>query len=509
MASSQTWTSPDDAYHWLLRHSRETGNMESMAALLHWDQRTNIPPKGHEHRAEVLAQLAGMIHERQVDPHRGEALAFLEARSPSGDTLSDRAVNLREWRRDYDRMAKIPQKLAVELAKAAAEAETAWERARPVNDWAGFFPHLERLLGLRHEEAEAVGYDTEPYDALLDDYEPGERAASLEPLFASLRGPLRELLQRIQQAPRKPDASALEGDFPVEAQRAFALETAAALGYDLDAGRLDVSAHPFSTTIGPRDSRITTRFDPNHFSDGFFSVAHEAGHALYEQGLPKEQWGCPMGQPASFGVHESQSRLWENIVARSPAFWQHFYPKAQARFPRLRDVAQDDFVGAVNVVASGLIRTEADEVTYNLHVMLRFELELALFRGQLEARDLPEAWNGKMRDLLGLTPPDMASGVLQDVHWSAGLFGYFPTYTLGNLMAAQLYHAAEKELGVQDEAFARGEFTPLLAWLRKTVHAHGRRHHPRALVREVTGEELNPEYLLAFLNRKFARIYGF
>ena len=509
--AERPWRDAEEAAAWLQRHVRERENLESVTALLHWDQRTTIPSKGHAHRSEVVAQLAGMSHERKVAPLLGEALAYLEggaaAQDPEAPGWVDPA-NLREWRRDYDRAAKIPQDLAVELARCCSLAETAWEAARPANDWAGFLPHLERLLALKRQEAEAVGYASEPYDALLDDYEPGERAAALQPLFAELRQGLVALLARLKEAPRRPNPALLQGDFPVDAQREFSLEVARALGYDLEAGRLDSSAHPFSITIGPGDSRITTRFDPRSFSQAFFSTMHEVGHALYEQGLPAEAWGTPLGQAASLGVHESQSRLWENLVARSEPFWRHFLPLAQARFPALGNVPLAEFLGAVNEVRPGLIRVDADEVTYNLHVMLRFELELALFRGELQARDLPEAWDAAMERYLGLRPPDLASGVLQDVHWSAGLFGYFPTYTLGNLYAAQLFAAAQRELGPQVEPLARGECAPLLHWLRDKVHCHGRRYAPRELVRRATGEELSPRSLLAYLEGKFTTLYG-
>ena len=300
----------------------------------------------------------------------------------------------------------------------------------------------------------------------------------------------------------------MPGDFPVDAQTEFALNAAKAIGYDLKAGRIDVSAHPFSTTIGPLDSRITTRFNRNHFSEAFFGTIHETGHALYEQGLPTEHWGTPMGQAVSLGVHESQSRLWENIVARSRPFWKYFLPKARERFQSLVGISLEYFYLAVNEVKPGYIRVDADEVTYNLHVLLRFELELALFRNQLEAKDLPEAWNAKMRELLGITPPDFACGVLQDVHWSAGLFGYFPTYTLGNIMAAQFHAAALRDIGEQDESFAKGKFAPLLDWLRTNVHAHGRRYRPRDLVKAATGEDLNPEYLINYLETKAAEVYA-
>ncbi len=503
----KTFNSPQEAYDWLRDHSRETANLESASAVLHWDQRTMIPPKAHEHRAEVLAQLAGMMHEREISPLRGAALEYLEATPVNTDPLSEQGVNVRQWRRDYDRKVKIPQSLAVELARTASLSETAWEQARPNNDWTGFLPHLERILELKRQEAEAVGYETEPYDALLDEYEQDERAANLEPMFHTLRQACVDLLRRIREAPVKPDPDILSGAFPVEEQRAFALEVAQAFGYDLQAGRLDVTAHPFSITLGPYDSRITTRFRQDHFSEAFFGVAHETGHALYEQGLVPQHWGTPMGQAVSLGVHESQSRLWENTVARSAAFWNHFLPMARRRFASLQNVAQDDFVLAVNTVAPGCIRTDADEVTYNLHVLLRFELELDLFRGRLLPKDLPEAWNAKMRDLLDITPPKAADGVLQDVHWAAGLIGYFPTYTLGNVYAAQFFHAAEKALGPQEAAFSRGDFAPLLSWLRENVHAHGRRFAPRELVRRATGGDVDTAFLISALEEKYSRLF--
>lgn len=501
------WNNPATANAWLLEQSRETACLASTAALLHWDQRTCIPAKGHEHRTHQVALLAKLIHERSVDPRRGEALAALEAQDADIDPLSARAVNLREWRRDYDRAVKTPQDLAVALARAAAEAETAWEKARPANDWASFAPHLETLLALRREEAHALGFASEPYDALLDAYEPGETAQGLEPIFKRLATAIAALLQRIEASTVRPDSSLLRRHFDVETQRAFACEVASVFGFDFQAGRLDVSAHPFSTTIGPGDSRITTRFNPEYFSDAFFSTLHEAGHGLYEQGLDPAHWGTPMGEAVSLGIHESQSRLWENFVARSRGFWSFFLPRAAARFPAFEGVDLDAIHFAVNEAKPGLIRVDADELTYNLHVLLRFELELALMRGALAVADLPEAWDRKMQSYLGLTPPDKRNGVLQDVHWAAGLFGYFPTYTLGNLNAAQLYQAAEQDLGPLDPQFAAGDFGPLLDWLRLKIHSQGRRYLPRELIRTVTGRDLDPGCLIDYLEKKFSSLY--
>jgi len=295
--------------------------------------------------------------------------------------------------------------------------------------------------------------------------------------------------------------------FPIADQESFAKAVAIRIGYDMDAGRLDVSAHPFTTGIGPGDVRITTRYKESSFSEAFFSVIHEAGHALYHQGLPLEHWGTPFCRPVSLGINESQSRMWENMVARSSAFWRRFYPEARAKFSALHDVPFESFLLSVNEVTPSLIRTEADEVTYNLHVLLRFELEVALVRGDLQVDDLPAVWNEKMRAYLGLTPPDYSSGVMQDVHWSSGSIGYFPTYTLGNLSAAQFFAKANEQITDLEYQISRGDFSELLGWLRRNIHSQGSRYLPRDLIRHVTGEDLDSKYLIDYLNRKYTKIY--
>ena len=499
---------PEQAYQWLATHSRDTALLRSAARLLAWDQRTYIPPKGHEHRANQLALLARLIHEGETDPRVGEHLARVEGSSLVDDPKSPEAVNLREWRRIYDRLIRIPPDLAVALAQAAAEGQTAWEKARPQNDWPGFRPFLERLVNLAREEAEALGYTTEPYDALLDGYEVGETAAGLEIVFRSLRESLVKLLEAIRGSSRSPEEEVLHRHFPQGLQEQFAREVAARIGYDFDGGRLDPTAHPFSLGVGPGDARITTRYDENFFSMAFFGTLHEAGHALYNQGLPPEYWGSPRGQSVSLGIHESQSRMWENLVGRSLGFWRTFYPRAQELFPDLGEVSLEAFHFAINQVAPSLIRVEADEVTYNLHIIFRFELERALIRGDLEVKDLPEAWNMRVQEYLGLTPPDDRMGVMQDVHWSSGNFGYFPTYTLGNLYAAQFFATATTELGDLEDMFARGDFGPLLGWLREKIHSQGGRYRPRDLVRVVTGEELDSRFLIEYLLGKFGGLYG-
>jgi carboxypeptidase Taq len=496
-----------EAYKKLVEHSTETSYLGSTVAVLNWDERTYIPRKGHHHRVGQLTTLARMLHRMVTDPVIGELLDVLEGSEITEDRRSAAAVNIREWRRTYDRAVKIPERLAVDLARAAAEGQAAWEKARPANDWNSFKPYLRRIVDLKREQAEALGYDNEPYDALLDYYEQGETARNLEPIFKELSTALADLVRRIEASTRRPDKSIMSRHYPRAAQEDFATVVARQIGYDMEAGRLDVSAHPFTTGIGPGDVRITTRYDEESFGQAFFSVIHEAGHALYHQGLPLEDWGTPLCRPISLGINESQSRMWENLVARSLAFWRHFYPMAQKRFVSLRDVSLEDFHFAMNEVTPSLIRTDADEVTYNLHVLLRFELEVLLMRGELAVDDLPTAWNEKMEKLLGLTPPDFSHGVMQDVHWSSGSIGYFPTYTLGNLYAAQFFGRADEDLGDLDQILSRGQFDILLAWLRAKIHSQGSRYLPRELVETVTGEDLEPHFLIDYLNRKYGQLY--
>ena len=498
---------PKQAYEALRAFQIDTAYYQSLGALAGWDQRTYIPRKGHAHRARQFAALARLLHARRTDPRIAEWLDAVEGSDLVADPESPEAANVREWRRDYERAVRVPDDLAVALAQAQSEGESAWESLREADDWAGFRPYLKRVLQLTREYAEAVGYETEPYDALLEDYEPGERAARLQAMFAELGRATRDLLERIRASAVRPPVEVLHRNYPVEVQRAVAYEVTGLLGYDLEGGRIDPTAHPFELSVGPGDVRITTRYYPDYLGAAFFGSVHEAGHAMYEQGLPAEHWGTPMGQAVSMGVHESQSRMWENLVGRSLGFWRFYYPKLQPRFAALADVGLEDFHRAVNAVKPSLIRVEADEVTYNLHILIRFELELALFRGELEVDDLPEAWNAKYRDYLGVVPPNFKDGVMQDVHWSGGMFGYFPSYTLGNVYAAQLFEAARRDLGELEEAFARGEFAPLLEWLRDRVHRHGRRFPPRRLVERATGTPPGTDALVRYLNDRFGALY--
>ncbi len=497
-----------EAYRRLKEHSVRTAYFISLGALASWDQRTMIPPKGHQHRAGQLAELARLVHRRRSDPRVQEWLQALQDTEAERPADSDISANVREWRRIYQRVTRVPEDLAVALAQAESEGESAWEVMKAKNDWRGFKPFLKRLLVLKKEYAEAVGYQGEPYDALLQDYEPGENTANLITLFSRLREASTNLLERIEDSPQRPRTDVLRGSFPLREQRRFIRETVARLGYDLEAGRIDPTSHPFELSVGPGDSRIAVRCQQEHFAPGFFGAVHEAGHAIYEQGLSADDWGTPLGSAVSLGVHESQSRLWENVVGRSLGFWRFFFPRAQEHFEGLRGITLNDFHAAVNAVRPSLIRVEADEVTYNLHILIRFELELALFRGELEVEDLPAAWNEKHRQYLGLTPRDYAQGVMQDVHWAAGQVGYFPTYTLGNVYAAQLAHKAAGELGDLQGLFAKGEFAPLLLWLRENVHRHGSRYLPKELIAQASGEPPNVRYLIDYLNDRFATLYA-
>jgi carboxypeptidase Taq len=496
------------AYEELLSRSTETAYLVSAISVLNWDQRTHIPPKGHPHRIAQLAELARERHRKITDPRISELLNVVENSVLVKEPLSVEAVNIREWRRTFDRITRIPEALAVEIARATAEGESVWERARPANDWPAFAPFLERIVALKREEAQAIGYEEQPYDALLDGFEPGQTTEPLEAMLRPLCDGLIDLLDIILAAPKKRRSLPRAARFRVPYQQAFAREVAQKLGYDLGAGRMDVSAHPFTTGIGPGDVRITSRYSEDDFNEGFFAVIHEAGHAMYHQGLPLEHWGAPFARPVSLGINESQSRMWENMVARSWGFWQHFYPQAQDRFASLRDVPMDRFFRAVNQVSPGFIRVEADEVTYNLHILMRLELEISLIRKDLSVKELPDAWNEKTQRYLGITPPTHALGVMQDVHWSGGQIGYFPTYSLGNLYAAQFMAQAGRDLGNLSEQFARGEFAPLLGWLREKIHSQGSRYRAHDLVRHVTGEDLDPRYFIAYLNEKYGELYN-
>lgn len=499
----------DEAYQELRRRAVETATLHSCAAVLGWDEQTYLPPGGIEHRGNQLALLAGLAHDKATDPRIGELLAHCEQSDLVADPESPSAVNVREWRRRFDREAKLPKSLVEALARTTTSAQQEWAVARGKADFARFRPWLEKIIHLKREQADAYGYNDNRYDALLDDYEQGITTRQVRDLFENLRDDLVRLVERLVTAAKRPNITILHRDFPVDRQRIFGEAAAAAIGFDFHRGRLDSTVHPFCSGIGPGDCRITTRYNPKHFSESFFGILHETGHAMYEQGLDPAHFGTPMGDAVSLGIHESQSRLWENNVGRGRGFWRHFFPRARQIFHEaLRDVSEDEFLFAINNVQPTFIRVEADEATYNLHILLRFEIEEELINGRLDVADIPNAWNDRMVRFLGIMPPDDRLGCLQDIHWSAGLIGYFPTYTLGNLYAAQIFDTASREVGDLDTLFKHGEFRPLLDWLRHHIHQHGQRWNAGNLIKRVTGKAPAHEPLLAELQQQFEPLYG-
>ncbi len=502
-------TSAQELFDQLCAHVRQTGLLATAAETLEWDERTMMPAAGAEYRAEQLTLLAGIVHQRSIDPRVGEWLAELADSTLAAEPHSDTVTTIRQLKREYDKQVKLPQSLVEELARTASLAQHAWERARANDDYDSFAPHLAKTYELKRAQAAALGYEQSAYDALLDDFEPHEKTANVARVLAQLREALVPLVAEIAESGKQPDVSIVARRYPVDVQVKFSKLASAAIGFDYARGRVDTTAHPFCTGLGPNDCRITTRYEERFFNSAFFGTLHEAGHGIYDQGLRAEWYGLPPGEAISLGIHESQSRMWENLVGRSRAFWRHFYPQAQKLFPEaLGDVSLDAFYFAINDVRPSLVRVEADEATYNLHILIRFELEQALLADEIPIADVPAAWNDKYQEYLGIRPPSAADGVLQDVHWSAGLVGYFPTYSLGNLYASQFFETADRELGGLDEQFARGEFAPLKDWLGEKIHRHGQCYSAAELVAKVTGKPLSPAPLMAHLRAKLAPLYG-
>ena len=491
------------------RHARQTALLVSIEAVLGWDERTMLPRAGGEYRAEQMTLLSGMIHERRTDPRFGSWLAELAEGPLAADPHGTTGTAIRQLKRQYDKKVKLPKALVEELTRVSILAQQNWVQSREANDFAAFRPWLEKTMELKRAEADALGYAECRYDALLDDYEPQQRCSELRQVLDGLRRQLVPLVEAIIASGRRPDTSILRRNFPVAEQEILGREAASRIGFDFLRGRLDVTAHPFCSGLGPNDCRITTRYNPWFFNEAFFGILHEAGHGIYDQGLPVDWYGLPPGEAVSLGIHESQSRLWENLVGRSRSFWEWLYPEAQRRFPAaLGDAPLDDFYFAVNAVRPSLIRVEADEATYNLHILVRFELEQALLEGELPAADVPAAWAEKYRQYLGIAPENDADGVLQDIHWSAGLVGYFPTYSLGNLYAAQWFAQADKDLHGLAGQFTRGEFQPLRDWLREKVHHAGQCYSAGELIARVSGQPLSYLPLVEHLKGKLGPIYG-
>ena len=479
---------------------REHAVIQSSAAVLGWDQETYLPAAAAEHRAAQLSWLSSRAHELATSENWKRALEEAE----NADTGTDPALtaNLREIRREFDRSNKLTVELVARESVACSMAKHAWAAAREKSDFAGFAPHLETLLAISREKAELWGYQDEPYDALLDGYERRTSTAAVAELFDGMKPGLREIAKQAVEisASRAPTLPA--GPYPIEAQQRFNARVAAAIGFDFDAGRIDTTAHPFCTTLGPRDVRLTTRYMESDFTSSLFGVLHEAGHGLYEQGLPAADFGLPSGSSVSLGIHESQSRLWENHVGRSREFWNHWYPVAQECFPQLAGFPLEKFLAYLWRAEFSPIRVEADEATYDLHIILRFGLERRMVNGSLAVADVPAAWTESFRELFGFAPADDRHGCLQDIHWAMGGLGYFSTYTLGNINSAQLFAAARKDPAIA-AAIDKADYQPLLAWLRENVHAHGATLDPSDLIQQATGSAPSPAAYLAHLKNRY------
>ena len=492
-------------------HARQATVLQTVSETLEWDERTQMPHANGDYRAQQVAALETAAHRLRTDAKLGTDLQHLRAQLGDADPNCDQGATIIGLHRDWTRDCKLPADLVEKLARARVVGQQLWEKARAADDFSVFSEALANMVELKREAGKrmADGTDRTAYEALMDTYEPDARVDQLQKVFDDVRGPLVKLVADIKNAPKQPPVEILKRDYPIDSQRDFSRFVTEQIGFDYQRGRLDETAHPFCTTLGPNDIRILTRYVRDWLPSGLFGSLHEAGHGMYEQGLRTKDWfGLPPGSYASLGVHESQSRLWENQVGRSRPFWEWLYPHAQERFAsQLGKVDLDDFHFAINSVKPSLIRVEADEVTYNLHILIRFDLERQLIDGNLTVEELPRAWGDRYQSDLGVQPPSDANGVLQDVHWSAGLFGYFPTYTLGNLIGAQLYHAAEKNLGSFEGLFRNGDFAPLLGWLGENVFAGGRCFSGDQIVERATGEKLSAKYLIDYLRSKLSPLY--
>ena len=496
----------EDLYAVYTDRMQKIADVKYAAAVLQWDQETYLPSKGAAFRASQLATLSEIAHEWFISPDLGSLLQELHSR---GDLPEDRKRNIELSLEDYDKQKKFTPAFIRRLSETSSRCFHSWLQSRSANSFTVYKDDLEEMVRLKKEEADLAGYERHPYNALLDQYEKGATVALLDKVFSEVRAPLKDLLDRIAGRPQV-DSDFLRGNFPRQLQWDFGMDLIRQLGFDFEAGRQDISEHPFTTSFNPRDVRITTRIDDRDFSHMTWSCIHETGHALYEQGLPTEYYGLPLGEFASLGIHESQSRLWENNIGRSLTWWRSVYPRLQAIFPeQLGTVSAEAFYRGINKVEPSLIRTEADEVSYHFHIMIRYQLEKALIEGSLSVKDISGWWNDSYKTWLGVTVPDDKRGCLQDVHWSHGSFGYFPTYSLGSFYAAQFFAAAENQLPTLSVAIGAGDTAPLLRWLRENIHRWGRRFTSEELCQKATRSPLEIVYFIDYLHDKYVNIYGF
>ncbi|MCX6033811.1 MAG: carboxypeptidase M32 [Chloroflexi bacterium] len=485
----------------------EISDLNYTAALLDWDQQTYMPPGGAEARGNQMALLRYLVHERDTSPEMGKLLDDLKPYAASLDPDSDVTRLVKVTARGYEKAVRVPTKHVVEFSQATTLGQQAWVEARAKSDFSIFRPNLEKIVALRQEYASFFPNFEQPYDALLDDFEPNMKTTDVKAIFDGLRPRQVELVKAIA-GKLQVDDSFLHQPFDEKKQWDFGVEVITRFGYNWNCGRQDKAQHPFTTEFGIKDVRITTRVAPDFLNSMLFGTMHECGHALYGQGAAPELERTGLEGGASLAVHESQSRMWENLVGRSFPFWQYFYPRLQEIFPQLAGVPLEKFYKGINKVQPSFIRVEADEATYNLHIMLRLEMEIALLEGKVAAKDMPDLWNAKMQEYLGVTPPNDAKGVLQDIHWSGGAIGYFSTYTLGNLISVQLWEKINQDIPDLEEQIRQGKFETLLGWLREKIHRHGAKFEPQELVQKVTGSKIDPAPYMRYLTKKYSEIYN-
>ncbi len=483
----------------------KANDLSKVISVLHWDQETQMPQGGAALRAQQISTLSGILHEHNTKDSYGKLLEELNNEA-SLDAKQKRNVELS--RKRFQKNTKFDLDLIIEYSKTSSECFQAWQKAKKEDDFAIFEPHLTKMVSIKRRQAELLGFEDHPYTALMDEYEPDMTTKEVEVLFDEVRDKLTPFIKKVFDAPQVND-SWISQHYDHDKQWNWGMDLLKFCKYDLKHGRQDISTHPFTTDFGAHDVRLTTRINDKDFMEMSWSTLHECGHALYEQGLPIEEYGLPSGTSVSLGIHESQSRLYENNLGRSYDFWTYCYPKLQQLFPEnLADISLDEFYKSINKVAPSLIRTSADELTYHSHIMIRFEIEKALIEGSLEVKDLPSAWNQKYKDYLNVDVPSDAMGCMQDVHWSHGSFGYFPTYSLGSFYAAQFYHKLSKDINNYTDLVRNGDYQPLLDWLRCNIHQHGSTYKASELCEKATGESLNFDYFLKYAKEKFGAIYG-
>lgn len=491
-----------------LDYVKKMTNFNEAIGLMYWDLRTGAPKKGAEQRSEVIGMMSSEVFEMSVS---NEMKSFLDelTKEDVNSNLSDRTrKTVEECRKEYDRNIKIPAEEYSEYVILSSKAETVWEDAKEQSNFEMFRPYLEKLVAFNQKFVEYWGYEENKYDTLLDQYEPGVTVKVIDRVFNELREHIVPLVQQVVNASDKPKTDFLYNHFPQEKQKAFSLDILKGMGYDFNAGRLDTTVHPFATGLNPGDVRVTTKYDEGDFRTAVFGTIHEGGHALYEQNIAPELIGTPLCSGTSMGIHESQSLFWENFVGRNKSFWQKNYDTLKSYSTgQFDDVSLEDYYRAINVAGPSLIRIEADEMTYALHIMVRYEIEKGLINGDIEVKDLPQIWNEKMEEYLGITPENDAVGVLQDVHWSGGAFGYFPSYALGYIYAAQIKNAMLEDLPNFDELLEEGNMLPIKEWLTENIHQYGKLKQPIEIIKDITGEGLNAKYLIQYLEEKYKQVY--